>query len=226
MKITIDLDDHSEHTRTLIAKETSVVLTLSSLVKDDCFDVKVEAIKNQNTTAEILIECLEDENLLPFIASHRNANSEIIEKLYNVVKEWNNENRFEIFKKLAAHPNTPLEVLWEIWNTNKSVFIWKEFLKNRKTPAEILSKIYYEAKTICLDENMVCYLYRLLANHYNTPVKILSKLAKYDNDDVKEAVARNSNTNTETLLELARESVHLYWIVEKKHSNLLPRWKL
>lgn len=156
------------------------------------YDVIHGIASNVNTPESVLEQIVDNGHfsVYMYLVQRNSAASEkvldrIAKRSENAVHDW-----------IAKHPNTSANTLQYIAQKCHNIHsqLWKNIDKHPNTPAAVL-------------EYLAEYSWheRQVAQHPNTPAHVLAKLAKSDNQYVREDVERNPNTPVETLIELTKD---------------------
>ena len=197
-----------KHRRDVANYEYTPVPLLLELTQDSDRWVSADAMRNPRLT-ETDVRNIYSETSAPHIIKNPNCPSDILEQ---VAKQYLDKNNRWGLQTIAAHPNTPDNVLYEIYESGESnswQSCYSDLARNPNIPRDLALQL------------SVCDNYhareRLAANP-NVDPDILGSMVK-DKIEIRKALAKNPSTPPKALLKLAKDrSKSILWEVAENPS--------
>jgi hypothetical protein len=202
-----------------------------------------DAIKNPNLSGDALLELYnntESPRIIRDVLRNKNCPSSI---LAEVADQCLANSTDQGLSEVAKHPNTPIEVLYDIFNASQLnsgkysyIYALEMLALNPNVPSDISAQlakldVYMQqcvARNPNTDPNVLASLVKakyevreLLAKNPNTPLATLKKLAKDKSKAVKYALEENPNIDDEVINTLLSQ----YGYGPSWHLQRNPRYK-
>lgn len=183
---------------------------LAELAKHSSKHVRAAVAGNESTPLDVLDELSKDTETIVLAAVAMNKNTPDTVLLYLVKKYLNDD---DICGHLAQNPLTPVAALRLIAEQGSHCVKWY-LTGNPSTTTDILTRL--------ANDEDVCYNTECLveiACHKNTDPGVLEHLSKNNDEDVREAVARNPHTPVDVLRMMAEDKYEYVEISQAAREN-------
>ncbi|GEM_PF-634914 len=179
--------------------------------------IRLGVAAHSNTPANVLLQLANDEDVMVRKAVALNVNSppEALEKLATDNDAW-------IGKIVANHPNNPAKISPNL--QKNTIYDYINTARSQGIPIMPLYAVYDPKLLTAMAESTNFDTRQRVAQHPNTPIHVLEKLADKENNSIQEAalsnLSHNSKTPDTTLQCLAQTSDLKICAAVARHRNI------
>lgn len=198
-----------------------------------------KATKSEDVMLRLATERSPDAKTLKALSSNYKCTPKVYEQIFDTAKGFSKTEASDVFLTLVDENRCPASVLTAIANMTTNKHVLSGVLRNRNTPSDILDKYAdrdeilvarnpnVSAKTLerIMDQEYEDKFYKgdvldAIAGNPGASGEILARLAREDEETIREVVAANKNTPLKVLEMLAKDQAKsVRWCVKKNPST-------